>query len=152
MIKLTEHFALDEFLVSETAARLGIDNTPNDDVLKNLQRLATVLEDIRARLGKPILITSGYRSWPLNTAIGGSKTSYHPLGLAADFICPGFGSPLDICQAIAGTNIVYDQLIHEYGRWVHFGLPKENQSPRMQRLTYLYQDGKSVCLNGLLEA
>lgn len=133
-MKLTQNFRLEEFLVSETAARFGIDNTPTHEVIDNLKRLASVLEDVRARLGKPIIITSGYRSPALNAVIpGSSRNSMHQQGLAVDFISPTYGTPYEICKAISETNIEFDQLIHEFGNWVHFGL--SNEPPRKQLLT-----------------
>lgn len=135
-MNLTKHFELDEFLISETASRLGIDNSPPPEVLTNLMKLALVLEDVRALLGKPIIITSGYRSSALNAAVpGSSKTSAHCHGLAVDFISPQFGKPLDVCLAIANSDIHYDQIIHEGGRWVHLGLSKSGEPSRLQKLT-----------------
>jgi len=73
-MKLTENFHLDEFLVSETAERMGIDNDPPDDVIDNLRGLASTLEEVRKVLGnRPITITSGYRSPNLNRAVNGSR-------------------------------------------------------------------------------
>lgn len=123
-MKLTENFHLDEFLVSETAERMGIDNDPPDDVIDNLRGLASTLEEVRKVLGnRPITITSGYRSPNLNRAVNGSRNSAHVFGYAADFTCPGFGTPLDVCRAIvAAGSIPYDQLIHEFGRWIHLSV------------------------------
>lgn len=135
-MNLTKHFELEEFLVSETASRLGIDNSPTPEVMTNLMRLAIILEDVRELLGKPIIITSGYRSPALNAAVpGSSKTSAHRHGLAVDFIAPSYGSPLDVSIAISGSDIQYDQLIHEGGRWVHLGLAKPGSTARLQKLT-----------------
>lgn len=125
---LSSHFSLDELTVSEMAARRGWGNTPNPDTLANLRSLAMILEDIRAALHAqtasvlPLIITSGYRSPVLNAAVGGSVMSRHTIGCAADFICPRFGSPLAVASAIAMRGIAFDQLIHEYGRWVHVGV------------------------------
>ncbi|HXF44864.1 MAG TPA: D-Ala-D-Ala carboxypeptidase family metallohydrolase [Burkholderiaceae bacterium] len=149
--KLSAHFDLEEFLVSEIAARRGIDNTPTPEIVENLKRLALALEDVRMLLGHPIYITSGYRCPALNVAVGGSATSAHPYGLAADFICPGFGAPLDICTAIAAAGIVFDQLIHEFGRWVHFGLAIGAAEPRRQVLTARFADGSTLYEPGLLK-
>ncbi len=148
-MNLTKHFELEEFLVSETAERLGIDNTPPPEVLTNLMRLAVILEDVREILGKPIIIKSGYRCPELNEAVpGSSKTSAHCHGLAVDFISPAYGSPLDISIAISGSDIEYDQLVHE-GRWVHLGLAKLGDKARLEKLTARFPGPKYE--NGLVE-
>lgn len=136
MTQLTKHFALSEFTVSETAARRGWDNTPKGKELQNLHRLAEVMERVRAVLDeKPILITSGYRSSVLNMAVGGSQGSRHTHGLACDFTCPGYGSPLKICKTLEPImgELGIDQLIHEFNTWVHLGL--RDGPPRHQALT-----------------
>lgn len=119
---LSKHFHLSEFTTSQKAARQRLDNTPSWAITGNLERLAATMEKVRPLLGnKPILITSGYRSPAVNRAVGGSRTSAHMRGEAADFICPGFGTPLEICRAIAASDIGFDQLIEE-GTWVHLGI------------------------------
>lgn len=142
MSHLTAHFSLDELTVSETAARKGIDNTPSQEVVDNLQFLCSTLEEIRDLLGVPILITSGYRSPKLNAAIGGAKNSQHVEGLAADFIAPSYGSPWIVAKAIATSGIRFDQCIYEMGRWVHISV---SETPRCQVLSCLspgvYQSG-----------
>ena len=148
-MNLTDHFTLEELTFSDTAERQGIDNTPTPEIIANLRILAHTLEGVRQLLGHPILVSSGYRSWPLNTAIGGSRTSFHPYGLAADFRCPAFGDPLSICFAIAGSHIDFDQLIHEFGRWVHIGLPLAGTEPRRQLLTAKRQNFQTVYVPGL---
>ena len=123
---LSLHFSLDEFTFSQTAARLGINNTPDARILKDLQRLATTLEQVRGVLGNlPILISSGYRSATLNRAIGGAPNSAHMDGLAVDFTCPRFGSVLATARAVAKSSILFDQVILEYGRWVHLGIAED---------------------------
>lgn len=129
-MNLSIHFTLEEMTVSQTGARLGIDNTPTLQDLANLHDLAAALEQVRALLGRPLLITSGYRSAKLNQAIGGAAHSAHMLGYAADFISPP-ESPLDICHAIARSSIPFDQLIQEHD-WVHFAIGATN---RRQLLT-----------------
>lgn len=134
-MKLTDHFTLSELTQSETAARRRIDNIPSSETLVNLTRTAQLLEKVRAELGdKPVLISSGYRCHALNRAVGGATNSAHSQGLAADFICPGFGSPLDICKRLAAARIEFDQLIQE-GTWVHIGLAAAGKKPRHQVLT-----------------
>lgn len=124
-MQLTPHFSLRELTNSSTAANLGLDNSPTPEHLKNLKKLANTLEQVRTLLGHPVFITSGYRSRQVNEAVGGSSTSDHPKGLAADFHCPGFGSDYQVALAIANSDIEFDQIIYEQGRfgtWVHLGI------------------------------
>lgn len=117
---LSPHFSLAEMTVSQEAARRGIDNTPPPAVIDALKKTAQGLEAVRVRLGcAPIIVSSGYRSGALNAAIGGAKYSQHMTGQAADFLCPGFGSPVEVAAALRDSGIEYDQLILEFGRWVH---------------------------------
>lgn len=149
MDKLTDHFSLEEMTASETAARRGIDNTPSPAIIKNLTRTAQLLERVRVLLGsKPILVSSGYRSPALNAAVGGSKTSAHMQGLAADFICPGFGTPLEICKLLDSLGVNFDQLIQE-GTWVHIGLAADGVKPRRQVLTAKFSHGGTTYGSGL---
>ena len=104
-VNLSPHFTLSDFTFSETAVRRGIDNTPDSEALDNLHTLAAGLEQVRYLLDAPIHVTSGYRSAKLNSAIGSSPTSDHVRGYAADFVCPGFGSPTEICRAIRDSDI-----------------------------------------------
>jgi zinc D-Ala-D-Ala carboxypeptidase len=91
---LTPNFALAELTASQAAARAGISNTPAAAHLANLERLAGQLELVREALGgRPMLISSGYRSPKVNALVGGSASSAHTKGLAADFTCPAFGPP-----------------------------------------------------------
>lgn len=136
-MQLSPHFTLEEFLVSETAARKGINNTPTDAVIANLKRLAERLELVRAVFNKPIIISSGYRCPELNAAVGGAANSAHMYGRAADFRVLNDGPPLQVAIRITQrANIMFDQLINEYDQWVHFGIEAEGEPPRMQRLTY----------------
>lgn len=123
-MRLSPHFTLAELTRSDTAAARGIDNAPGSEHLANLQRLAATLEQVRALLGQPMLISSGYRSPALNRAVGGSSTSDHSNGLAADFTSPRFGAVRQVCEAIQASGIAFDQLIYEQGNteWVHLGI------------------------------
>ena len=121
---LTANFTLEELVASKTANDRGINNQPSDDVIAALRQTADLLEKIRSLLGnRPMTITSGYRCLDLNRALGSKDDSDHIKGLAADFVCPGFGSPPAICQAIAASPIEFRQLIDESNsagdQWVH---------------------------------
>lgn len=135
-MKLSTHFTLEELTYSQTAEARGFHNAPNTVEQANLTRLAGVLEEVRALAGLPMVITSGFRGLALNAAVGGSKTSAHTQGLAADFSVRGQGV-FETCQAIAQSNIQFDQLIYEKGPngpWVHLGL--STKVPRRQVLSW----------------
>lgn len=118
-MKLSANFTLEEMVISETAARKGIDNTPSDEIITNLKQLCKyVLEPLRTLIGVPLLVTSGYRSHALNKAIGGAKNSQHCLGLAADVHCNKF-SVEQLYQMVKKSKLPFDQVIHEFGQWVH---------------------------------
>lgn len=124
---MTEHFTLAEFCRSGTAARRGIDNTLPAELMPSAMKTLQMLERIRQQLSElagkdvPILITSGYRCPALNTAIGSSSTSDHLKASAADWTAPAFGSPRQVCTALAPLvgSLGIGQLIHEYGQWIH---------------------------------
>jgi len=134
-VNLTPHFTLEELTFSETAERNGWDNSPNDQELANLIRLADFLEQVKVVLGgKPIMISSGLRSKKVNDAVGSKDTSQHRLGCAADFKVPGM-TPDQIVKTIILSGISYDQVISEFGRWVHISVPNSiDTAPRRQAL------------------
>lgn len=138
---VTAAFRLSEFLRSETAVRRGLDNTPPAAVLANIVNvLGPGMQRVRDLLETPVQITSGYRSPEVNRAVGGSGTSQHVLGLAADFVSPTFGSPRSIARFLADNQAVlrYDQLIFE-GTWVHISFTPGQ--PRSQVLTAHFAQG-----------
>lgn len=118
-MNLSPHFTLAEMSRSQAAIRKGLNNVPPPAAIDALRGLClNVLEPLRAHFG-PVLVTSGYRSPSVNKAIGGSLSSQHCKGQAADFTVPG-QSNLAVCQWIM-RNLKYDQLIYEFGEsgWVH---------------------------------
>ena len=123
-MQLSKNFSLDEFTFSQTASRVGIDNTPTEEVLENLKHTAENMEKVRKILGYPILISSGYRSPALNRTIGGAKNSQHMQGEAVDFTCPKFGTPREIVNKLKDYDLPFSQLILEYERWVHISFTK----------------------------
>ena len=146
-MQLTDHFTLAQLTFSETAERDGIDNSAPPNVVDNLRRLAEGLEAVQALLGAPLEISSAYRSPALNRAVGGSPTSQHSQGLAADFVCSEFGTPMAIAAAIQASDIEFDQCILEYGRWVHLSF---SATPRGRMLS-IY-DSEEGYLDGLRDA
>lgn len=128
MTQLSPHFTLDELTHSEYAVRMGLDNTPTLVIIANLTRLADRLEFVRTMLGSPIVISSGYRSPQVNAGVGGSNSSQHMTGNAADILVPGFGRPKDVVARLRGhfAELAFDQLILEFpgsasGGWTHIG-------------------------------
>jgi hypothetical protein len=134
-MNLTPHFTLDELTVSETAARNGWDNSPNDSELANLTRLADFLEQVKVVLGgKPVMINSAFRSKKVNDAVGSRDTSQHRIGCAADIRVPGM-TPDQVVKAIIASGIGYDQVIREFDRWTHVSIPNiDSNAPRKQAL------------------
>lgn len=123
-MNLTRHFSLAEMVASNTARRLGIDNTPPPELLPRLVMVAEMLERIRSTVNVPVVVTSGYRCERLNLAVGGATTSDHPQGHAADIIAPAFGSATDLARLLAPlvSTLGIGQLILEGVRgqqWVH---------------------------------
>jgi zinc D-Ala-D-Ala carboxypeptidase len=120
-LKLSQHFTLAEFTGSDTAARRGIDNRLPDELIASAHDTCDMLERIRALLGVPVIITSGYRCHALNEAIGSSRSSDHIKAMAADIKAPEFGSAYDVARALIPhvDELGIGQLIHEYGTWVH---------------------------------
>ena len=129
-MNLSEHFTLDELTVSETAARKGLDNTPNQSIIEELTKLASFLEQIRSLLGKSISVNSAYRSIEVNASVGGSKTSQHCKGQAADIRVKGM-TPDEVVSAIVKSGLKYDQVIREFDSWTHISI---SDKPRQQAL------------------
>ena len=124
-MQLSTHLALAEVMRSETAKRKGISNMPTPEHIENFKKLAeNVFEPIREHFGKPIHLSSGYRSAALNKAVGGASSSQHCKGEAIDIDMDG----TDIKNAeifnFIKDNVNFDQLIWEFGTdtnpdWVH---------------------------------
>lgn len=145
-MQLSEHFNLNEFTISQTATRKGIDNTPSAPVIERLRMLAATLERVRGLLGNsPIRISSAYRCKELNRAIGSGDSSAHLLGYAVDFTCPIFGTPKEVAQEIAASSIKFDQLIYE-GTWIHLSIDPRN---RRELLTATFKNGKANYTKGI---
>jgi uncharacterized protein YcbK (DUF882 family) len=131
-MQLTEHFTLEE--LTHTDHR-ELNNTPTQDEISNLQRLANFLEEVKKVLGgKPIMVNSAFRSKQVNDAVGSKDTSQHRIGCAADIRVPSM-TPDQVVRAVIASGIGYDQVIREFDRWTHISIPnQENGTPRKQAL------------------
>lgn len=130
--QLTAHFALEELACTQ---HREFDNTPPPDVVATLRATAARMEEVRRLLGERVIsVSSGYRCRALNRAVGGSRTSAHLAGHAVDFNCYGFGDPLAVGRALAGSEIAFDQLIEE-GSWCHISF-----DPRLRRQVLTRRD------------
>lgn len=119
-MQLSEHFHLSEFVRSDTAKSMGWQNNPPPEAVRKLHILCLrVLEPIRQRINCPIVVTSGYRSLRLNQAIGGSPTSSHVEGCAADIYAACMDAA-DLKDLILRTLPEFDQLyLHRKNNFVH---------------------------------
>ncbi|AKG08084.1 peptidase M15 [Moraxella bovoculi] len=158
MTQLTKNFTLAELTRSDTASRLGLNNTPDERATTNLRQSARGLwQPVRDILGVPMRVSSGYRSPTLNRAISGSTTSAHCHGLAIDFVAPAFGDTRKIARHLVAElkerGIKFDQLILEFpdssNSWIHLGYKHPNGQQRGQVLTAVKRGGRTVYLSGL---
>ena len=131
-MNLSPHFTLDE--LTHTDHR-DLDNTPNENEIANLRRLADFLEQVKVVLGgKPIMVNSAFRSKAVNNAVGSKDTSQHRIGCAADIRVPGM-TPDEVVKTIINSKIAYDQVIREFDRWTHVSIPNTvDAAPRQQAL------------------
>lgn len=147
-MNLTENISLKELTKSETATRFGISNEPSEEIIANLQKLATnILQPIRDNFGKPLIITSGYRSPEVCLKVGSTINSQHTKGQAADFEIGGMANK-DLSDWIH-QNLDYDQLILEFWKpeepnsgWVHCSYKGEGLN-RKQYLRAITENGKT---------
>jgi len=152
-MNLSANFSLKELTKSDTATRLGIDNTPNQETIDNLKMLCQkVLQPVREHFGKSVTVNSGYRSPESNAAVGGSKTSDHCRGYAADIEISGVPNA-ELAQWIM-DNLDYTQLILEFytqgipdSGWVHVSYDANHL--KKQELTAVKVAGKTQYLQGL---
>ena len=167
MSALTDHFTLHELSHSDTAVRLGIDNTAPDRIITALFVLAVGLEKVRALLGFPLRVSSGYRCEELERVLCAKDFAAwcsrhgkhqgaqawdeyfarkaHPKGYAADFTCPAFGDPLAIVKAIEASEVEFDQCIMEGGTWAHISFAP---AQRREVLTATFTGGTASYSKG----
>jgi hypothetical protein len=153
-MNLTENFTLSEMTKSETALRYDMDNSPPQEITSNLQALAVhVLQPVRDHFARGVKVNSGYRSPDVNAKVGGSRTSDHCKGMAADIEIPGVPNA-ELAEWIR-SNLLFTQVILEFytqgvpdSGWVHVSYDHENL--KKQALTAVKEDGKTVYLQGLV--
>lgn len=153
-MQLTENFSLAEMVKSETALRQNLDNTPSDTEIENLRQLcANILQPLRDAYGRGIKVNSGFRHPNVNAAVGGSRTSDHCRGQAADIEIPGIAN-YDLAKYIS-ENFWYTQIILEFytpgipdSGWVHVSYNPADL--KCQTLTAMKENGKTVYKPGLI--
>jgi hypothetical protein len=128
MTSLSKHFTLDELTVTD---HREFDNSPTQEEISNLQRLAQLLEQVKEAIGgKPVMINSAFRCKQVNDAVGSKDTSQHRHGCAADFRVPSM-TPDAVVRAVIAADLPFDQIIREYDRWTHISIPNtEDVKPR----------------------
>lgn len=150
------YFSIAELCRSNTAVRLGIDNSPSEIVRVNLEALVeNVLDPLRAKWGAPIIVTSGYRCAALNKAVGGATSSQHMNGMAADIhtLSDSRADNMRLLRLLLNSGIVVDQVISEnidaQGRpdWIHVSYNRI--SNRKSLLTATRLNGKWVYSTGI---
>jgi zinc D-Ala-D-Ala carboxypeptidase len=153
-MNLTANFSLAEMVKSDTALRHDMDNTPGEAEIANLKTLCEkVLQPVRDHFQTGVKVNSGFRHPEVNAKVGGSKTSDHCKGQAADIEIPGIANA-DLAVWIM-DNLEYTQLILEFytpgvpdSGWVHVSYDPSNL--KKQNLTATKQNGKTVYLPGLV--
>lgn len=142
-MKLSANFTLAELTVTNRP----LANEPNAKEREALRQLAIhILQPLREAIGKPIVVSSGFRSDAVNRAVGGASTSQHRFGEAADITVPGMFAQ-DLAARIVSLGLPYDQVIQEFGRWVHVSYGSRH---RRQQLTAVTRNGKTQYLPGLV--
>lgn len=144
-----KYFTIEELCYSTVAKKNKIDNTPNEEIINNLTELTNeVLDKLREAWGSPIKVNSGYRCDELNKKIGGSKTSSHVKGYAADLV-PANGDidGLVECAIELSKTLNFDQIIDEYSgksHWLHIGY--KNSKGLQRKQIKIYKNGKYYTL------
>jgi len=136
---ISKYFTWEEATHSQTAARLGIDNTPDAEQQETIKATARAADLFREYIGKPVIVSSWFRSPKLNAAVKGAKESAHLTGSAIDLVCPAFGTPAEVIQALKDSGIPFQKAIVEFpksGGWAHIDFGGT------QRIVLVTDDGK----------
>ena len=138
---MAKYFTLAEMLKSETAEKNKIQNIPSVEEEQNIEELLEILDGLREFYGKPIRISSGFRCTELNKLVGGSPTSAHVIGYAADLQPVGDtfeNFKASVLEWLDKSGVKFDQCIIERSKsaqWVHFGLYNRKGQQRGQRFS-----------------
>lgn len=131
-MSLGKYFTIKEMTRSDAAERLKIANTYTQAEYNNLKALVeNILDPLRTKVGKSITINSGFRNEQVNRAVGGAATSQHRFGQAADLVIEGM-TTREIVNLIVDMKLPYDQLIEEFGSWVHVSFSTRNRREVLQ--------------------
>ena len=132
-----KHFCMREFVRSATADKLGIDNTPDEDIMRRLEKLVdNTLDPLREVYGRPINVNSGYRCPELNKAVGGALSSGHMRGVAADITTGTKQGNKRLWDIIVKRNIPFTKMIDEQGfSWIHISYDADNVKRQKMRAT-----------------
>lgn len=134
-MKITKNFRLREFTYSRTAKEHNIENRPNNIVINNIKLLCTkVLQPLRDNVGKEINISSGYRCLKVNELVGGSATSKHVFGQAADIFTVGL-TPFELAKVVLDLNLDFDQMIL-YPTFIHISYISPDLRDNRRQLIY----------------
>jgi len=145
-MKLSSNFTLEELIISQTALRNNIDNTPNEEEIENLKKLCiNILQPLRDDYQLPLVISSGFRSKELSSLVGSKPTSQHCMGSAADFSIPSIDNKKLFKHII--ENLPFDQAILEYyteenGGWIHCSYADKGRGQALTKDKKEYKDYK----------
>jgi hypothetical protein len=141
---ISKYFTIEEMILSQTATRLEINNSPNQEVIHSMELLCNnLLDKIREAIGKPVHVTSGFRCYRLNEAIGGAANSQHIKGEAADITVSGM-TVENLFQFIKNSGFEFCQLIQEFDQWVHVSYSEGKNKKECMKAIKQY--GKTVYL------
>ena len=152
-----KYFTIRELTKSATAARKGINNSPNAAIVTSLTALIdNILDPLREKFGAPIIVTSGYRCPALNRAVGGATNSQHTKGEAADIrtVSDSREDNMKLLRCLLNSGIIFDQVIAENidsegnPDWIHVSFTKKRKN-RMKRTTMKKISGRTVYIDGI---
>ena len=139
-MKLSEHFTLEEAVKSKVAEAHGVINNPPVDILDNMKKCAAKLEVVRNKLGCKLIVNSWFRNFELNKLVGGAKNSAHLTGWAVD-LSSNEMSAYDLGSLIISYKLNFDQIIHEYGTWVHISFDPAGRKQILTKFDGPYKNG-----------